>query len=240
MNDTFPAQDGALVTFEGVIRDHDHGASVTRLDYQAHPDAERFLRETCAEVARETGLRVAAAHRVGTLAIGEVALVASVAAPLTPPWPMPGRSWYPIDSLNTRDAAGITLAAEGLLRWLDAAADAAHVALLGFSQGAAVALQALRLAPERIDAVVVLSGYAAPGDLPNDAALQERRPPVFWGRGSRDDVIPPNLIDHTAQWLPSHAELSGRVYPGLTHSISEQELSDVDVFLSQWKDSLDA
>lgn len=167
--------------------------------------------------------------------------VASVAAPLTPPWPMPGRSWYPIDSLNTRDAAGITLAAEGLLRWLDAvAADAAHVALLGFSQGAAVALQALRLAPERIDAVVVLSGYAAPGDLPNDAALQERRPPVFWGRGSRDDVIPPNLIDHTAQWLPSHAELSGRVYPGLTHSISEQELSDVDVFLSQWKDSLDA
>jgi len=74
-------QDGALVTFEGVIRDHDHGASVTRLDYQAHPDAERFLRETCAEVAGETGLRVAAAHRVGTLAIGEVALVASVAAP---------------------------------------------------------------------------------------------------------------------------------------------------------------
>jgi molybdopterin synthase catalytic subunit len=75
------AQDGALVTFEGVIRDHDHGASVTRLDYQAHPEAERFLRETCLEVARETGLRVAAAHRVGTLAIGDVALVASVAAP---------------------------------------------------------------------------------------------------------------------------------------------------------------
>ena len=70
-----------MVTFEGVIRDHDHGASVTRLDYQAHPEAERFLRETCAEVARETGLRVAAAHRVGSLAIGDVALVASVAAP---------------------------------------------------------------------------------------------------------------------------------------------------------------
>lgn len=74
-------QDGALVTFEGVIRDHDHGDAVTALDYEAHPDAERFLRETCAEVARETGLRVAAAHRVGALAIGDVALVASVAAP---------------------------------------------------------------------------------------------------------------------------------------------------------------
>ena len=74
-------RDGALVTFEGVIRDHDHGASVTALDYEAHPEAERFLRETCVGVARETGLRVAAAHRVGTLTIGDVALVASVAAP---------------------------------------------------------------------------------------------------------------------------------------------------------------
>ncbi|MFE5670779.1 molybdenum cofactor biosynthesis protein MoaE [Agromyces sp. NPDC056523] len=74
-------QDGALVTFEGVIRDHDHGEAVTALDYEAHPDAERFLRETCAEVARETGLRIAAAHRVGALTVGDVALVASVAAP---------------------------------------------------------------------------------------------------------------------------------------------------------------
>lgn len=167
--------------------------------------------------------------------------VASVAAPLTPPWPMPGRSWYAIDSLTTRASGGITAAGEALLRWLEpAAADASSVALLGFSQGAAVSLQALRLAPDRIDAVVALSGYAAMGDLPNDVALQESKPPVFWGRGNRDDVIPPNLIDHTAQWLPAHAELSGRVYPGLTHSISEQELADVDLFLSQWKDAIAA
>lgn len=165
--------------------------------------------------------------------------VASVAAPLTPPWPMPGRSWYAIDSLTTRASGGITAAGEALLRWLEpAAADASSVALLGFSQGAAVSLQALRLAPDRIDAVVALSGYAAMGDLPNDVVLQESKPPVFWGRGNRDDVIPPNLIDHTAQWLPAHAELSGRVYPGLTHSISEQELADVDLFLSQWKDAI--
>ncbi|MFD5226435.1 alpha/beta hydrolase [Microbacterium sp. NPDC058342] len=165
--------------------------------------------------------------------------IASVAAPLTPPWPMPGRSWYPIDSLDTRDAAGITTAAESLLRWLEAEAeDAASIALLGFSQGAAVSLQALRLAPDKVDAVVALSGYAAPGDLPHDDTLRDRKPPVFWGRGTHDDVIPAQLVDHTAQWLPDHSELSGRVYPGLTHSISEQELSDVRVFLTQWKDAL--
>lgn len=75
------ATDGALVVFEGVIRDHDHGASVTSLDYEAHPDAERFLADVCASVATSAGLRVAAAHRIGHLEVGDVALVAVVAAP---------------------------------------------------------------------------------------------------------------------------------------------------------------
>lgn len=73
--------DGAVVTFRGVVRDHDHGQTVTGLDYQAHPDAESFLSASCDRIAAETGLRVAAAHRVGPLEIGDVALVAAVAAP---------------------------------------------------------------------------------------------------------------------------------------------------------------
>lgn len=167
--------------------------------------------------------------------------VASVAAPLAPPWPMPGRSWYPIEGLEGRSSAAVTTAAEAFLRWLDAAVgDAPSVALLGFSQGAAVSLQALRLAPERFGAVVALSGYATPGDLPHDETLAELRPPVFWGRGTNDDVIPAELIDHTAQWLPDHSDLSGRVYTGLTHSISEEELGDVRLFLTKWLDGLEA
>lgn len=164
--------------------------------------------------------------------------VASVAAPLAPPWPMPGRSWYDIDGLNGRDPDAVTTAARALLRWLDdATGEASTVALLGFSQGAAVALQALRLEPGRFGAVVALSGYASPGDLPEDDALREARPRVFWGRGTNDDVIPAPLIVHTAQWLPDHSELTGRVYHGLTHSISEGELADVRVFLTKWRDA---
>ena len=72
---------GALVTFSGIIRNHDHGASVTALDYSAHPDAERFLTEACELVAQESGLRVAASHRIGSLVVGDTALVAAVAAP---------------------------------------------------------------------------------------------------------------------------------------------------------------
>ncbi|HCS62167.1 MAG TPA: esterase [Microbacterium sp.] len=161
--------------------------------------------------------------------------VAAVAAPLTPPWPAPGRSWYPLDGPDSRHGDGVTVAAQSLLDWLDAEAkDAPQIALLGFSQGAAVSLQALRLDPERFGAVVALSGYASPSELPNDESLRESRPRVFWGRGTNDDVIPGELIDHTAQWLPEHSELTGRVYPGLTHSISEEELADVRVFLEKW------
>jgi phospholipase/carboxylesterase len=158
---------------------------------------------------------------------------AAVRAPLTPPWPSPGYSWYAIEGLDGRDPAAVTAAANGLLSWLDGAADAPLVGLLGFSQGASVALQAMRLAADRFAFAVNLSGYVAPGALPGDAALAARRPPVFWGRGTHDDVIPEPLVAHTVEWLPAHVDLSGRVYPGLTHSISADELADVRTFLTK-------
>ena len=75
------SENGALVTFRGIVRNHDHGLAVTALDYQAHPDAVSFLEACCRQVATATGLRVAAAHRVGSLVVGDTALVAAVAAP---------------------------------------------------------------------------------------------------------------------------------------------------------------
>ncbi|WP_345801471.1 alpha/beta fold hydrolase [Microbacterium sp. AZCO] len=165
--------------------------------------------------------------------------VAAVRAPLTPPWPAPGYSWYPIEGLDGQSPAKTTDAASRLLHWIDAVAPApTPVGLLGFSQGAAVSLQAMRLAPDRFAFAVTLSGYATPGELPGDADLAARRPPVFWGRGTNDDVIPEHLVAHTTDWLPAHAELSGRVYQGLTHSVSEPELADVRVFLDKQLESL--
>ncbi|MET0830621.1 MAG: alpha/beta hydrolase-fold protein [Microbacterium sp.] len=160
-------------------------------------------------------------------------VVAAVRAPLTPPFPAPGYSWYPIEGLDGRDPTHVTDAASRVIDWLDAVAPDAVIGLLGFSQGAAVALQAMRLRPERFAFAVNLSGYATPGSLAGDEALAERRPPVFWGRGTRDDVIPPFLVEHSVMWLPEHVELSGRVYQGLTHSVSEPELDDVRVFLEK-------
>jgi phospholipase/carboxylesterase len=164
-------------------------------------------------------------------------VLAAPRAPLAPPWPAPGYSWYPIEGLESRDASHVTSAAAALIDWIDAAApDAPQVGLLGFSQGAAVALQAMRLQPARFAFTVNLSGYVTPGELAGDAELAGIRPPVFWGRGTHDDVIPPELVLHTTEWLPAHVELSGRVYPGLTHSVSEPELHDVRVFLDKQLD----
>jgi molybdopterin synthase catalytic subunit len=73
---------GAVVGFAGVIRDHDGGRGVVRLEYSAHPSAQDTLADVLAEVAGNArGVRaVAASHRIGTLSIGDAALVAAVAA----------------------------------------------------------------------------------------------------------------------------------------------------------------
>ncbi|WP_449277008.1 molybdenum cofactor biosynthesis protein MoaE [Leucobacter sp. GX24907] len=72
---------GAVLVFHGVVRDHDGGESVRALDYSAHPEAAAFLERVIREEQQRTGLRLAAAHRVGALAIGDAALVAGASAP---------------------------------------------------------------------------------------------------------------------------------------------------------------
>ena len=73
---------GAVVGFVGMIRDHDHGRQVTRLEYSAHPSAPQVMAEVLAEIAEQAvGVRaLAASHRIGVLHIGDAALVAAVAA----------------------------------------------------------------------------------------------------------------------------------------------------------------
>ena len=61
---------GAIALFAGTVRDDDHGRPVTRLSYSAHPSAEAELRRIAEKV-----------HRVGDLAVGDLAVVAAVSCP---------------------------------------------------------------------------------------------------------------------------------------------------------------
>jgi len=70
---------GAIVSFSGNVRNHDHGRAVTSLHYEGHPSAADVLREVAEDIAaRFEVLTLAVAHRVGPLEIGDAALVAAV------------------------------------------------------------------------------------------------------------------------------------------------------------------
>jgi molybdopterin synthase catalytic subunit len=70
---------GAVVSFAGVVRDHDSGRSVTELEYVGHPSAQDVLAEVAAEFAARPEVHaVAVSHRVGMLGIGDVALACAV------------------------------------------------------------------------------------------------------------------------------------------------------------------
>lgn len=121
--------------------------------------------------------------------------------------------------------------AQSFLAWLDSVPTFRSVGLLGASQGACIALQALRAAPGRFAYAVNVSGYCLPGTEGGDRELLSRRPDVFWGRGRFDEVIPTDYVTRTATWLPRHSTLTERIYD-IGHDISEAELDDIAAFVS--------
>jgi molybdopterin synthase catalytic subunit len=73
---------GGIALFVGTVRDQDGGREVTRLAYSAHPSAVAELRVTAEKVAADFDVRaLAAVHRVGELAVGDLAVVVAVACP---------------------------------------------------------------------------------------------------------------------------------------------------------------
>jgi molybdopterin synthase catalytic subunit len=70
---------GAVVSFAGVVRDHDDGRGVVRLVYEGHPSAAAVLAEVAEEIAKDPAvIGLAVSHRIGQLAVGDVALAAAV------------------------------------------------------------------------------------------------------------------------------------------------------------------
>lgn len=70
---------GGIAVFLGVVRNHDEDRSVAELGYSAHPSAEQVLRDVAeAVVATYPVYGLAAVHRTGDLAVGDVAVVVAV------------------------------------------------------------------------------------------------------------------------------------------------------------------
>lgn len=72
---------GGVGLFVGTVRDHDCGRGVDRLEYSAHPTVDSRMRDVAAGVtARFDVIALSAVHRVGSLGIGDIAVVVAVSA----------------------------------------------------------------------------------------------------------------------------------------------------------------
>ena len=74
---------GGIVTFVGVVRDESDGRAVTRLDYSAYDAmAKREMTKIADEIEKEIeGVRVSAIHRLGSLGVGDAAIICAASAP---------------------------------------------------------------------------------------------------------------------------------------------------------------
>ena len=72
---------GGVVSFTGLVRDHDGGKGVSALEYEAHPGAEAALRAVAEQVAADLPVHaLAAVHRTGLLKVGDLAVVVAASA----------------------------------------------------------------------------------------------------------------------------------------------------------------
>ncbi|MFB2554646.1 alpha/beta hydrolase [Herbiconiux liangxiaofengii] len=169
------------------------------------------------------------------------AVYVSLRAPISgTPWGLGGWTWFDLDSTSGPTAESVQAAADAVLAWLGRV-EAEYgappaIATLGFSQGGMMAIQLLRSTPHRFAGAVNLSGASAVGSAAGDGELETLRPPLFWGRDVADPVIAASAIARTEEFVAGRFTVTARVYPGVGHSISADELEHVGDFLRQTLD----
>lgn len=150
-----------------------------------------------------------------------------------------GYTWYPFSFLEPLERNEPQLSsALGVVKQLIAKAHTAgvppsRIMLLGFSQGACLALEYAARNATRYGAVIGLSGgLIGADDTPRDYPGSLGGTPVFLGCSDTDFHIPKARVDESADVL---ARLGGsvtkRLYPGMGHTINEDEITFVKAML---------
>jgi phospholipase/carboxylesterase len=151
------------------------------------------------------------------------------------------RSWYDIRQLapgpDRESAVDIRHSAEQVSRLVQAqrteGIPAHRIALVGFSQGGAIALHVALRWPERLAAVVALSTYLVlENTLDAERADASTGMPAFFGHGSFDNVVHPTRGRQAADRLSPHLEVQWNRYP-MDHAVCPDELTDLRAFLDR-------
>ncbi len=151
-----------------------------------------------------------------------------------------GRTWYPYSFMAPLEANEPWLSSalrrvDGLVRELeDAGIPPERSALLGFSQGGCLALETAARHPRRYGALFGLSA----GLIGPDAAAWNHQgslagTPVFLGCSDIDPHIPLSRVHESSAALRAlGGEVTERIYPGMGHTINEDEVAHVRRLLS--------
>jgi predicted esterase len=156
------------------------------------------------------------------IAVQGIAFVAPQAA---------GRTWYPYRFLEPleRNEPWLSGAEEIVTTLLARGFAADRLALLGFSQGACLALESGVRHPRRYGAIVGLSGglIGPPGtEWPSPPSLADT--PVFLGCGDQDDHIPVSRVHESAKvYEQAGARVTANIYQGMPHTVNEDEIARV-------------
>jgi phospholipase/carboxylesterase len=144
-----------------------------------------------------------------------------------------GYAWFPSAGNPIGDPRPevANAATEDVLAWLRTI-DPPSIGLAGFSQGGAMVHQLMRHAPDRFAYGVSFAGFVVRDQQPGDTTLAEIRPPIYWGRGENDWVIPGPAVDRTERWLRDHATAETHLYPRLGHDVAGQEIPDAVTFIT--------
>jgi len=152
-----------------------------------------------------------------------------------------GHTWYPYSFLAPLEANQPYLDSalerlESLVAGLIARGQSSkHIALLGFSQGACLTVEFAARHPRRYGAIIGLTGglIGPPGTArryPGDLAGT----PVFLGSGDPDPHVPFERVQETREVLAAMgAAVDLRRYPGLPHTINNDELTACRALLQQ-------
>ena len=169
------------------------------------------------------------------------ATTVSVRAPFpAAPWGYgPGYAWYRFLGGTVPESESFVSGQEALAELLAAlparlGRTDPPLILGGFSQGGTSSLAFMMRNPGRVRGVLVFSGFLA--DHPSVAVTPDRvsATPIFWGHGTADPAVPFAAAEigwHELQ--AAGATLEARSYPGMSHTISEEELRDAKDWLAK-------
>jgi predicted esterase len=150
-------------------------------------------------------------------------------------------TWYPfpfIEPLEKNEPAlsSALAAVRELIEAIGAAGFAPErVALLGFSQGACLALESAARHARRYGAVIGLSGgLIGPPGTPREYPGSFGGAPVFLGCSDVDPHIPVERVHETAEvFRRMGARVDERIYPGMPHTVNEDEVQGVRAILGR-------